>query len=54
MNPQEAHTWNAAIDAALSKYKEGKGAIKALRVKHAVTVDHIGTTTKQEVINIDD
>lgn len=33
-------TWNAAIDAALAAYKDGFGAIAALKVVRPVTVDH--------------
>lgn len=42
-------TWNTAIQAALREYSNGKGAIKELMVKEVVTVEHVGTTTKQEV-----
>lgn len=54
MTPHDANTWNAAINAAIREYKNGIGAIKALKMKHAVTVEHIGTTTKQDVINVGD
>lgn len=33
-------TWNAAIDAALTAYKDGIGAIAALKVARPVVVDH--------------
>ena len=52
MNEYEARAWNAAIDAAVGKYKEGVGAIQSLRVRYAVTVDHVGRSTKQEVVEI--
>lgn len=54
MTEQEARAWNAAIEAAAGKYKQGIGAILAMKVKYAVTVEHIGTTTKQEVVDIDE
>ena len=43
-------TWNAAIRAAIKAYPNGLGAIKALTIPHSVVVEHIGTTTKQEVV----
>lgn len=45
----QAIIWNAAIDAAVSEYKNGIGAILQLKKKFVVTVEHIGTTTKQDV-----
>ena len=36
----DAVTWNAAIEAALAAYKNGVGAIAALKVARGVTVDH--------------
>lgn len=44
--------WNNAIDAALSAYPDGRGAILELKKKFYVTVEHIGTTTKQEYVEI--
>lgn len=54
MTEQEARAWNAGIEAAARAYKNGIGAILALKVRYAVTVDHIGTTTKQEVIELEE
>lgn len=53
MNDSDARAWNAAIDAAVGKYKEGVGAIQSLRVRYAVTVDHVGRSTKQEVVDLE-
>lgn len=53
MTPQEAEIHNRAIEMALKAYQRGKGAIKSLRVKYAVTVEHVGTTTKQDVLRVD-
>lgn len=44
--------WNNAIDAALSAYPDGRGAILQLKKKFYVTVEHIGTTTKQDYVEI--
>lgn len=44
--------WNNAIDAALNAYPYGRGAILELKKKFYVTVEHIGTTTKQEYVEI--
>lgn len=52
MTPEQAHAWNAALDAAIKAYPQGIGAIRALRVKYAVTVEHTGRSTKQEVVEI--
>ena len=52
MNEHEARIWNAAIEAAIREYKNGIGAIMSLRARHAVTVEHIGRSTKQEIINV--
>lgn len=50
MTPEQALIWNAAIDAAVDQYKNGIGAIKSLRKRFVVTVDHISPyQTKQEV-----
>lgn len=49
MTPEQALIWNMAIDAAAKAHHKGFGAIVALKIKFAVTVEHIGTTTKQEV-----
>ena len=52
MTPYETEIHNRAIDLALREYKNGIGAIKQLRVNYAVTVEHIGTTTKQDVVDV--
>lgn len=52
MTPEQARAWNAALDAAIKAYPNGIGAIRALRVRYAVTVEHIGRSTKQEVIDL--
>lgn len=44
--------WSNAIDAALSAYPMGIGAILELKKKFYVTVEHIGTTTKQDYVEI--
>lgn len=49
MTPEHATTWNRAILAAIRQYPNGIGAIKSLQKRVIVTVEHIGTTTKQEV-----
>lgn len=54
MTEQEARAYNAGIEAAARVYKGGMGAILALKVKYAVTVEHIGTTTKQEVVDLEE
>lgn len=53
MTEQEARVWNAAIDEAVSQYKNGVGAIKQLKIPHVVVVYHVGTTTKQDVVNLE-
>lgn len=52
MTPQEAYIHNRAIKLALDKYPKGMGAIRALLIKESVTVEHIGTTTVQEVHDV--
>lgn len=49
MTPHEARIYNMAITDALTQYKNGIGAILALKARHAVTVDHVGTTARQDV-----
>lgn len=53
MTIAEAIAYNQAITDAVAAYLKGIGAIKALKIKQVVTVEHIGTTTKQEVVEID-
>lgn len=45
----QAIIWNAAIDAAAMEYYKGIGAIRQLKKRLIVTVEHIGTSTKQDV-----
>ena len=52
MNEYEARAWNAALDAAIKAYPNGIGAIHSLRARYAITVEHIGRSTKQEVVEI--
>ena len=52
MNEYESRVWNAALDAAIKAYPQGIGAIHALRARYAVTVEHIGSSTKQEVVDL--
>lgn len=49
MNDLYYIAYNKAIEDALREYKNGIGAIASLRIPFDVTVEHIGTTTKQEV-----
>jgi len=49
MTTDQAIIWNAAINAAAMEYYKGIGAIRQLRKKFVVTVEHIGTTARQEV-----
>ena len=49
MTTEQAMIWNMAIDAAAKAHHGGIGAILALKKKFFVTVDHIGTTTMQNV-----
>lgn len=48
-----AHVYNQAIEDALKEYKNGRGAIAALKKKFVVTVEHEGRSTKQEVKVVD-
>ena len=51
MTPEQELIWNAAIDAAIDQYPKGIGAIKSLRKRLVVTVDHISPyQTKQDVV----
>lgn len=52
MTEHEARIWNAAIEAAVKAYPDGITAIRALRARFAITVEHIGRSTKQEVVEI--
>lgn len=49
MTPHEAQIYNRAIDDAVKQYKNGIGAILQLKKQFVVTVEHIGTQTKQDV-----
>lgn len=53
MTPEEAKIWNSAINAAIRAYPKGIGAIRSLRVNHVVVVEHVGRSTKQEVVEIE-
>lgn len=55
MNEYEARVWNAAIDAAAREYKRGISAIQSLKVRYAVTVEHVSPYhTNQEVKELDE
>jgi len=49
MTTDQAMIWNSAIDAALQAYKQGYGGIAQLKKRFVVIVEHVGTTTKQDV-----
>ena len=49
MTPEAAAIYNAAILDAVNQYKNGIGAIMALKKNIVVTVEHVGRSTKQEV-----
>jgi len=49
MTTDQAIIWNAAIDAAAMEYYKGIGAIRQLKKRLIVTVEHIGTSTKHDV-----
>ena len=49
MTYEQAQLWNIAILKAIEAYPKGIGAIRALAIPMTVTVEHIGTTTNQEV-----
>ncbi len=49
MTTDQAVIWNMAIDAAAKAHHCGIGAILTLKKKFAVTVEHVGTTTAQNV-----
>lgn len=54
MTPDQAQIHNAAIEAAAREYKNGIGAILALKVKYAVTVEYISPyQTRQDVTEVD-
>lgn len=53
MTHDQAHSYNRAIKDAVAAYQKGIGAIKALKIKQIIVCEHIGTTTKQEVVEID-
>lgn len=54
MNEHDTKIWNAAIDAVLKAYLGGIPAILDLKKNHFVKVDHIGRSTKQEVVKIEE
>lgn len=50
MNTETAMAFNAGIEAAVKEYKNGIGAIMALKKKFVVTVDHVSPyCTRQDV-----
>lgn len=49
MNAEQAQWFNHGIEAALKEHHKGIGAIRQLKKKFVVTVEHVGTTTKQDV-----
>lgn len=53
MTHEQALAHNRAIELAVANYSKGIGAIKSLRINTVVTVDHVGTTTKQEVVDVE-
>ena len=52
MTLQEAYIHNRAVNMALDNYHKGIGSIRALLIKQVVTVDHIGTSTKQDIVDV--
>ena len=52
MTPEQAAIHNRAIAMAVKAYPKGIGAVKSLAVRYAVTVEHIGRSTKQEVVDV--
>lgn len=54
MTPAEAAIHNRAIAMAVKAYPQGIGAIKAMTAKQAVIVEHIGRSTKQEIVDVAD
>jgi len=53
MTHEQAIAYNRAIDDAAKVYSKGIGAVRALKIKQVVTVEHVGRSTKQEVKEID-
>lgn len=54
MNQHDAEIWNAAIRECVRRYRYGVDEIKAMHLQPTVTVEHVGTTTKQDVRYDDD
>lgn len=54
MTLHEAQAYNKAINDAVAAYSKGIGAIKALKIKHVVVIEHIGKGKKQEVVEVGD
>lgn len=48
MTSEQAMWFNHAIELALKEHHKGIGAIHALKKKVVCTVEHKGTTTRQE------
>lgn len=53
MTYEQAIAYNQAIEDALRAYKQGIGAIIALKIKQVVVVEHVGTTTRQDVVDLE-
>lgn len=53
MTYEQALAYNKAIEDALRAYPKGIGAIRQLKLKFAVDVEHVGTTTKQDVRGVE-
>lgn len=53
MTHEQAIAYNQAIEDVLRVYKQGIGAIRALKIKQVVVVDHVGTTTRQDVVELE-
>lgn len=43
--------WNQAVDAAIAAYKNGIGAIRALKIREPVTLEHNPSNTDVAVVN---
>lgn len=43
--------WNQAISAAIASYKGGIGAIRALKIREPVTIEHKPENTDMVVVN---
>lgn len=43
--------WNQAISAAIAAYKDGIGAIRALKIREPVTLEHNPANKDMVVVN---